>query len=150
MTTKINKVFLDTSVVFAAILSPTGGARKLFQLGEARVLTLFIGQSVIRECEEVVRRKAPASLPTLAHLLMIGRVETVRTPTKRMVEIARSVVGYEPDAYVLAEAIGAQPDWFVTHDKEHFLKEKKDSDLGFYIGTPGDLIQAMHDDFSQK
>lgn len=148
MTPKNRKVFLDTSVVFAAVLSPTGGARKLFQLGEAGLLRLFIGRNVLRECDEVVRRKAPASLPTLAQLLEIGRVETTPAPTRKMVEIARSIVGYEPDAYVLAEAISAEPDWFVTHDKEHFLKERKDPDLFFYIGTPGDLIQAMKDDFS--
>ena len=70
------KVFLDSSVVFAAVLSPTGGARKLFQLGEAGLLRLFIGPNVLRECEEVVRRKSLVSLPTLAQLLAIGRVET--------------------------------------------------------------------------
>jgi len=56
MTQSIRKVFLDTSVVFAAVLSPSGGARKLFQLGEARMLGLFVGHAVLRECEEVVRR----------------------------------------------------------------------------------------------
>jgi len=148
MTLKIHKVFLDTSVVFAAVLSPTGGARKLFQLGEARILNLFVGHNVLRGCEEVVRRKAPASLPTLAQLLEIGRVETSPAPTQKMVERARAIVAYEPDAWVLAEAIRSEPDWFVTHDKEHFLKERKDSNLAFYIGTPGDLIQAIYDDFT--
>ena len=148
MTPKNRKVFLDTSVVFAAVLSPTGGARKLFQLGEAGLLRLLIGPNVLRECDEVVRRKTPASLPILAQLLEIGRVETTPAPTRKMVEIARSIVGYEPDAYVLAEAISAEPDWFITHDKEHFLKERKDPDLVFHIGTPGDLIQSIKDDFS--
>ena len=148
MTPRNRKVFLDTSVVFAAVLSPTGGARKLFQLGEAGLLKLFIGSNVLRECDEVVRRKAPASLPTLAQLLEIGRVEIAPTPTRKMVEVARSMVGYEPDAYGLAEAISAEPDWFITHDKEHFLKERKDPDLFFQIGTPGDLIQSLKDDFT--
>ena len=148
MTPKNPKVFLDTSVVFAAVLSPTGGARKLFQLGETGLLKLFIGPTVLRECDEVVRRKTPASLPTLAQLLEIGRVEITPAPTSKMIEIARSMVGYAPDAYVLAEAIGAEPDWLVTHDKEHFLKERKDPDLVFHIGTPGDLIQSIKDDFT--
>ena len=148
MTVKNRKVFLDTSVVFAAVLSPTGGARKLFQLGEAGLLKLFIGPNVLRECDEVVRRKAPASLPTLAQLLEISRVETTPAPTRKMIEIARSIVGYEPDAYVLAEAISAEPDWFVTHDKEHFLNKRKDPDLLFHVGTPGDLIQCLKDNFT--
>ena len=148
MPPKNRKVFLDTSVVFAAVLSHTGGARKLFQLGEAGFLKLFIGPNVLRECDEVVRRKAPASLPTLAQLLEIGRVEITHAPTRNMVEIARSLVEYEPDANVLAEAISAEPDWFVTHDKEHFLKELKVPDLAFLIVTPGDLIQSLKDDLT--
>jgi predicted nucleic acid-binding protein len=149
MTQKSRKGFLDTSVVFAAVLSPTGGARKLFQLGEARVLRLFIGPNVLRECDDVVRRKAPSSLPTLARLLEIGRVETVPAPTSETIQFARSIVQYEPDANVLAEAIGAEPDWFITHDSKHFLKERKASNLNFHVGAPGDLIQSMTDDFNK-
>jgi hypothetical protein len=67
------------------------------------------------------------------------------TPKNRS---ARSIIHYEPDAQVLAEAIGADPDWFVTHDQEHFLKNPTVSDLAFQIGTPGDLIQALKDDFT--
>ena len=145
---KIRKIFMDTSVVFAAVLSPTGGARKLFQLGEARILRLCIGQNVLRECETVVRRKASASLPILAQLLEISRVETSPAPTRAQIETARSIVCYEPDAHVLAEAISAEPDWFVTHDKEHFLKGIHISSLAFRVGTPGDLIQSLKDDFT--
>jgi len=148
MALKNRKVFLDTSVIFAAVLSPTGGARKLFQLGEAGMLKLVIGPNVLRECDEVVRRKMPSSLPALAQLLALGRVETSIAPTKRHIVLARSMVEYKPDALVLAEAISARPDWFVTHDTEHFLKERKVSDLTFSVGTPGDLIQALKDDFT--
>ncbi len=147
MTPKIPKVFMDTSVVFAAVLSPAGGARKLFQLGEARLLFLFIGPNVLRECETVVRRKAAPSLPVLAQLLSIGRVETSSAPLIQQIEAARSMVEYEQDAYVLAEAICAEPDWFVTHDKEHFLKENRLASLPFKVGTPGDLIQNLKDNF---
>lgn len=148
MTQKTHSVFMDTSVVFAAGLSSTGGARKLFQLGEAEILQLFIGPNVLRECEAVVRRKAPASVPTLALLLNVGRVETSRAPQAQQIEAARALVSYEPDAYVLAEAITAGPDWFATHDKEHFLKEIPAASLPFQIGTPGDLLRILKDRFS--
>jgi len=148
MTRKTLKVFLDTSVIFSAVLSPKGGARKLLLLGEAGVLRLCVGQNVLRECDEVVRRKAPTSLPVLAMLLEIGGVEISPAHTKEQVKIARSIVEYQPDAYVLAEAIAAEPDWFVTHDRAHFLKENKVSNLDFHIGTPGDLIQTLTDDFT--
>ena len=136
---------MDTSVVFAAVLSPAGGARKLFQLGEAGLLRLIVGPNVLRECEAVARRKAPDSLPTLAQLMAISRVETSPAPTHQQIEIARALVDYQPDAIILAEAIGAAPDWFVTHDKSHFLKKSHTLKIPFYVGTPGDLIQYLID-----
>ncbi|MBZ5499778.1 MAG: type II toxin-antitoxin system VapC family toxin [Acidobacteriia bacterium] len=147
MTPKSLKAFLDTSVPFAAVFSPTGGARKLFCLAEAGVLRLMVGPTVLREADEVVRRKAMASRPVLAQLLDAGRVETSPAPTEIQVEGARQHVQYAPDARVLAEAIRAEPDWFVTHDKEHFLNGKQALKLPFAIGTPGDLIQSIQDGF---
>lgn len=51
------KVFLDTSVIIAAVLSRTGGARELFYLGEAAILQPRVGENVLRECEAIVQRK---------------------------------------------------------------------------------------------
>ena len=144
------RIFLDTSVIFAAVLSETGGARVLFRLGEAGVLQLIVGPNVLRECEQVLRRKVPASLPTLAYLLELGMVEIVARSPDEFIEHANAVVSYEPDAYVLAEAIGAEPDWFITHDKAHFLNANPGSSLTIRIGTPGDLIQALEDEFTQS
>jgi predicted nucleic acid-binding protein len=141
-------VFLDTSVVFAAVLSPDGGSRKLFQLAEAGVLRLVVGPIVLRECDEVVRTKKPSSAPQLAQLLAVSRTESSSTPTARQIKAAKQYVQYAPDAHVLAEAIQAAPDWFVTHDKAHFLKQRGKFTLPFEIGTPGDLIQKLKDDFT--
>jgi len=145
-----HRIFLDTSVIFAAVLSESGGARVIFRLGEAGVLQLLVGSNVLRECEEVVRRKAPASLPTLAYLLELGRVEIATGSPDDFVEQAKDFVAYEPDAHVLAEAMAAGPDWFITHDKAHFLKADLGSSLTIRIGTPGDLIQALEDEFTQS
>jgi predicted nucleic acid-binding protein len=147
MTRKSVKVFLNTSVLFSAVLSSTGGARRLFLLGEAGLLELAVGPNVLREADEVIRRKVPASLPMLAQLLEIGKVHTVSAPTSKQIESARKLVAYSPDAHVLAEAIRSEVDWFVTHDKEHFLKPKLSMNLPFEIGTSGDLLQKFKDDF---
>ena len=148
MTQKRLRAFLDTSVVFAAVLSPDGGSRKLFKLAETGIVRLVIGPHVLRECDEVVRQKRPSSSPALAQLIASSDVETSLAPTSRQIRIAKSYVLYSPDAYVLAEATQAKPDWFVTHDKEHFLKNRDKITLLFEIGTPGDLIQKLKDDFT--
>jgi len=148
MIQKSLRIFLDTSVVIAAILSSSGGARKLFQLAEARVIRLVVGPTVLQECDEVIRRKAPGTLPRLAQLLAAARIETSSAPSARQIKTAQSYVHYSPDARVLAEAIQAKPDWIITHDKEHFLKNRDKITLPFEIGTPGDLIQRLKDDFT--
>lgn len=144
------RVFLDTSVIFSAVPSETGGARKLFRLGEAGVIQLVVGPNVLRECEDVIRRKIPSSLPTLAYLLELGSIEISSRPSDMFITKANAIVTYEPDVYVLAEAMYAEPDWFVTHDKEHFLEIREDSGLTFRIGTLGDLIQALGDEFRKN
>jgi putative PIN family toxin of toxin-antitoxin system len=144
-----HRIFLDTSVIFAAVLSGTGGSRKLFRLGEAGVIELVVGPNVLRECEQVVRRKVPASLSTLAYLLDLGRVEISSQSQEDFIEQAKAIVKYEPDAHVLAEAMASKKDWFITHDKTHFLSPELDSSLRFKIGTPGDFIQALEDEFTQ-
>jgi predicted nucleic acid-binding protein len=144
-----HRIFLDPSVIFSAVLSDSGGARKLFRLGEAGVIQLIVGPNVLRECEVVVRRKVPGSLPNLAYLLELGLVEIAPNPLNKFIAAAQAIVDYPPDAYVLAESMGAEPDWFITHDKEHFLKIRQDTRLPFMVGTPGDLIQALEDEFTQ-
>jgi predicted nucleic acid-binding protein len=142
------KVFLDTSVIIAAVLSPTGGARALFHLGEAGLLHLMVGPHVLREAEEVVRRKVPKSLPLLAQLLAAGQVEISLVSTAQQVKTARRFVHYLPDVFVFAEAIQARPDWFITHDKEHFLKHHTEIQPQFKTGTPSDLLQKFKDDYN--
>jgi len=92
----------------------------------------------------------PASLPKLAYLLELGMVEITTQSPDAFIEQATAIVVYKPDAYVLAEAIGAKPDWFITHDKTHFLSVNPGFNLAFHIGTPGDLIQSLEDEFTQS
>jgi predicted nucleic acid-binding protein len=146
MAKRSRRIFLDTSVVFSAVYSPGGGARKLFQLGEIGALQLIVGPTVLQECEEVVRRKAPISLPTLALLLELGGVEIIPEAPDEILEQAKTIVRYEPDAFVLAEAMVAKVSWLVTHDKQQFFSIRENSALNFKIGTPGDFLQNLADE----
>lgn len=112
-------------------------------MSEAGVLALIVGPNVLREADEVVRRKTPDSLPLLAQLLTAGHVETSNKPTEKEINAAQTRVLYLPDAIILGEAITAQPDRFITRDKEHFLNQRSNLQLSFAIGTPGDLILAL-------
>lgn len=133
------KVFLDTSVIFAAVFSSEGGARRVLWLGEIGLIHLWIGRQVLKECESVIQRKAAPSLPYLALLLDAAKVRIGSEAGKVALEHARRVMSYLPDALVLAEVIEAQPDWFLIHDRQHFLSVSTGV-LSFRIGTPGDFL----------
>ena len=148
MTRKIPEVFLDTSVIIAAVMSPTGGARLLFHLAHAGTIRLLVGKGVLREAEEVMRRKAPELLGLLAQLLDEAGIEISNEPTSQQIEQANSLIGYAPDANVLAQAISVKPEWLVSHDKEHFVGNPELNDLPFKIGTPGDVIAWLREHLS--
>lgn len=134
------RVFLDTSVLFAPLLSPSGGSRVLLKLGEAALLSLWVGTRGLRELEDVVRRKAPDSLPLATLLLDQAGVTVGPEPNPSLVDLARTVVDYAPDAWILAEALAAHADFFVTLDREHFLENSRLATLPFTSGTPGDCL----------
>lgn len=134
------RLFLDTSVVFAAVLSDSGGSRLLFKLGEAGACQLLAGPRVLAEADAVVQRKAPTYRPTLALLLDRASIEVGSAPALDDTAFAFSLVDYEPDAHVLSEAIAAQADFFVTLDRKHFIDRPGLDALPFPVGTPGDCL----------
>ncbi len=137
----IARVFLDTSALFAGIWSPEGGARRLLELGEAGVVVLLVSTLVLQEIESVIRRKAPSALGALALILDRSGVAPAPDPTADALHRARAMIDYEGDAQVLAAAIAAQPDFFVTLDREHFLDNQAvRAGASFPIGTPGDCL----------
>jgi predicted nucleic acid-binding protein len=93
----------------------------------------------LRECEEVVRRKAPSSLSDLALLLNAAHVEMTPEASPKALEQALQWISDPPDARILAEALEARADWLVTHDARHFLTLPPDA-LPLRVGTPGDLL----------
>ena len=55
------KVFVDTSALFSAVHSESGGERLFLKLGEAGAISLWIGPWVLEEAEAVLDRKSPGS-----------------------------------------------------------------------------------------
>ena len=108
MTRKIPEIFLDTSVIIAAVMSPTGERDCYSTLLMRAQSNCVAGKGVLREAEEVMRRKAPELLGFLAQLLDEAGVEICDEPTLKHKEQADSLIDYVPDAHILAQAISAQ------------------------------------------
>jgi predicted nucleic acid-binding protein len=134
------RVFLDTSAVFAAVLSATGGARALLKLGESGAIQIWVGPTVLKEADEVFRRKAPDLLPLLAALLHQAQVTVGPVSSDDQQTRAATLVDYAPDARIVAEALACQADYLVTHDQAHLLRNPTLGVLPFRIGTPGNCL----------
>jgi predicted nucleic acid-binding protein len=135
------KVFLDTSALFAAVLSDTGGARLILKLGEAGAISLWIGPWVLNEAEAVLDRKSPQSKAFFALLLDQSRVQVGEEPGESFHRQAASVIEYVPDAQVVAEALALGVDYLVSFDRKHLVGNPRAGELPFPIGTAGDFLE---------
>lgn len=135
------KVFLDTNILIAAIFSATGGAREILRLGEIGAIQLFVSQDVLAELEENVLKKKPQHLAIIAIVLEHSGVEVVEPPAVETVQHCQHFLAYADDAVVLAAAIDAQVDYFVTLDRQHFLNNLLiPTTLPVLLGAPSDFL----------
>ena len=133
-------VFLDTSVLFAAVGSESGAARLILKLGEAGAISLWVGPWVLRETEAVLERKSPQSKPLFALLLDQARIQVGAEADPGAMREALAVVDYAPDAQVLAEALAIGVSYFVSLDRRHLVSNPRAMKLPFPLGTPGDFL----------
>lgn len=134
------RVFLDTSVLFSGVYSESGGSRLILKLGEAGMISLWVGPWVLREIDEVLGRKSPKSKAFFALLLDRAQIQVGEEGNNDKLEQALQVVNYLPDARVLAEALIIKADYLVTFDREHLLDNRQVGRLPFLIGTAGDFL----------
>jgi len=135
------RVFLDTSVLFAAVWSESGGSRLILKLGEAGAVALWVGPTVLKEAEAVLRRKSPESRPHMALLLDRAQVQVGPEAGTEALAQALSAVDYLPDAQVLAEAVEIGVNYFVSLDQKHLVGNPRAEHLSFPVGAPGDFLE---------
>jgi hypothetical protein len=109
-------------------------------MGEARVISLWIGPWVLQETEGVIERKSPKSKAYFALLLEWSGVQIGEEPGESTLQQASSVIEYLPDAQVVAEAIVIGVDYFVSFDRTHLVGNPRAKELPFPIGTAGDFL----------
>ncbi len=113
----ISRVFVDSSVLFTAINSPSGGSAKLFTIKKIRLLVCKV---VLAEVERNVRQKL-RSYHLDRFFKLVESLEVVAgEPDKDLVRWAKGVI-VEKDAVILAEAKRSKADFLVSLDKKHLL-----------------------------
>lgn len=113
-------VFLDSSVVFAAVNSPTGGSSKLFTI---KNIKLVCSPTVLAEVERNVRKKLQTFNLDRFFMLADQIIIIDQKPNSKLIEKARKVI-VKKDAVILSEGKLAKSDFLITLDKKHFLTEE--------------------------
>ena len=113
----------------------------ILKLGEAGAVQLWVSSQVLKELENVLRRKAANTLGSLTLILDRSGVNIAPTSKPEFLETSYSLISYRPDAQVLAAAWSAGCDYFVTLDRKHFLDDPRIiKAVPFPMGTPGDFL----------
>ncbi len=139
-------LFLDSSALFAGVVSPDGAARVLLLLAEVGLVTVTVSEQVVAETERAVARRVPQALPYYREALRSTGLRIVRDPSPEEVEAHRDIIAHQADVPIVVAAMRADVDYLVTLNHQHFID---DSDvavrLGLHIGAPGDAVAWLQE-----
>jgi len=137
----MRSLFVDSSVPIAGAGSRGGASRAVLMMAEIGLFKVILSRQVLDECERNLSKKLPAALPIFAELLANIEPEIVADPPAE--ESARWETIIAPkDAPILAAAILAAPDRFLTLDMKDFTAEVA-VEAGLIIQTPAEFVQEL-------
>lgn len=112
-------IFVDSSVLFSAVNSPTGGSSKLFTLKNIKLITSGV---VLTETERNVRKKLH-DYHLERFLMLADKLEILKKlpDTKLIIKTKKIIAG--KDSVILAESHKSKADFLVTLDRKHFLTD---------------------------
>lgn len=141
------RVFLDSCVLIEALVAPWSASRGLLILGRAALFTFVLAEIVIEETERALATRLGPSYGGAQQLrrdfrLLLERLKVERVPhaTRQEFQQAQAWIRHANDAPVLAAAVKAKPDWFLTGSTARFNAEVAMC-TGLEILTPAELLE---------
>ena len=138
------KIFLDSSVLIAAFLSPEGGSAQILEFCEAGLLQGNISRDVIREIEEVVARKLPEIRSKIQKIIRFSALKIIGKIRPALLKKSKGWIADPGDAKILAAAKQNDVQYLITLDLRHFIKDPRVAEKsGLKILTPGDFLKMF-------
>ncbi|MGI4790667.1 MAG: PIN domain-containing protein [Janthinobacterium lividum] len=121
------RVFLDSNGLISAVITTRDRTPiyRLVMLGEQEVIDLRISREVISDVECFIHGYNSAMLPKMAAIIDQGRMAITPEPNEETIARCDALIGYRPDARILAAAVECDADVLVTFDSTHLLGNPK-------------------------
>jgi predicted nucleic acid-binding protein len=144
-------IFLDSSALFAGVVSSSGAARALLLLAEAGLIAITISEQVVAETEQAVARKVPSALAYYREALRSTGLRIAPDPSLEEIEAHRDVVAHQADVSIVVAAMNVGTDYLVTFNLRHFVDDPGvAARSGLRIGTPGDALAWVREQLAQE
>lgn len=137
------RAFIDSSVLIAAVRSPSGGSAALLAYAAREEFEAVISDDVVQEVERHFGEVVPA-LASYWQLLFALIPFQMASPTVEDVKQAGNYT-HSKDKAIVAGATVGNVAYLVTLDKRHLLGEKEEIELhvGFEIVRPEDMLTLV-------
>ena len=144
------RLFLDSNVLLAGIVSPWGLDKAALSLCAARVCKLVLAEAVRDEVERnlIFHAQALASVEAgeiveqYRRLIQLSDPEIISYPTVALVHSSRHLIRHGADVPVLLSAMAGAPDWLLTHNTRHFTQTIAKR-TGLRIATPATFFRTL-------
>ena len=135
------RIFLDSNVIFSGLYSSRGAPAVILERFIEGRLMMVVSQQVLDEVIRTIKEKIPEALPALRRLLVNAPPEVRKDPTPDEAKRWSGLLDIG-DAAILAAAVSAKPDYFVTGDR-HFTENPEIAErAGLEIVTPAQFVKA--------
>ena len=144
-------LFIDSSALFAGVVSAAGAARALLLLAEAELITVTVSEQVVTETEHAVARRILGALPYYREALHSTGLRIVSDPSSEEIEPHRDLIRHQPDVPIVVAAMKANVDCLVTFNRRHFIDDPQVAERsGLRICTPGDALAWVRDQLTRR
>ncbi len=145
-------LFLDTSVVMAAVFSPRGGSFGIIELARDGIIDLVITELVVKEAYRKVNQKyGQIEVTMLSQLLFEHKLNINPSPTDHELRQYDRLIADLNDRHILAGATKYKVDSLITFDRKHFFTETlQRANLGFIIELPNQFLTRYRKETENK
>lgn len=137
------RVFLDSSVFFAAAYSVTGSAHDLLLAVIQGRVSLVLSPYILTETERNILKRAPHAHSAFLRFRAALPFQLSQPPETLIADTARIVAA--KDAPVIAAARAAQTTLVATYDRKDLLSNRQEIlvAFGITVATPDEILATL-------